>query len=97
MPLLSFFSRKRAAPTAPPSYKQNVSHFWEWYAQNAQRFYDTIEAKNSSELVQEVTDAVNRWLAGPGWVFAPAAGGKGHSFTLTAEGDPTATSLRTIG
>lgn len=69
-----------------PTLKQRVAEFWQWYAKNAERFYQTIENKRCSDLQPEVSEAVDRWLTGMAWVFGPGANNQGHSFTLSGEG-----------
>ena len=66
--------------------KERVAAFWSWYEANAQRFFDTIEAKRCADLEPEISEAVDRWLDGMAWVFGPGENKQGHSFTLSGEG-----------
>lgn len=66
--------------------KQRVTEFWKWFALNSQRFYATIEDKKCSELVDDVSAAIDRWLPDLAWVFGPGENKIGHSFTLSGEG-----------
>jgi hypothetical protein len=69
------------------TFKSRVEAFWEWFAANAARFYDTIEAGNCPELEPEVSAMLKKVLPGFAWVFGPGENDIGHSFTLSAEGD----------
>src|SRR5207244_511534 len=84
--MLSLF-RKKTATRAEMTFKRRVELFWEWYAQVAARFYETIEAGHCPSLAGEVSDKVDELLPGFAWVFGPGANGKGHSFTLSGEGN----------
>ena len=66
--------------------KQRVDGFWTWFAENAARFYETIEDKRCGDLTEEMSDAIDRWLTGMAWVFGPGPDRQGHSFTLSGEG-----------
>lgn len=66
--------------------KQRVDSFWVWFAENAVRFYETIEDKRCADLTEEMSDAIDRWLGGMAWVFGPGPDNQGHSFTLSGEG-----------
>lgn len=76
----------KKAANISPTLKQRVTEFWNWYAENAERFYKTIENAKCSDLEPEVSTAVDRWLPGMAWVFGPGANNQGHSFTLSGEG-----------
>jgi hypothetical protein len=68
------------------TFKQRVEAFWTWYAEVADRFYQTIDDNQSSSLTDEVCAKVDELLPGMAWVFGPGEDGKGHSFTLSGEG-----------
>jgi hypothetical protein len=83
--MLSLFKRKDGS--AALTFKTRVQRFWEWYAEVAPRFYQTVEAGDCSELVDEVSAKVDELLPGFAWVFGPGENGQGHSFTLSGEGN----------
>jgi hypothetical protein len=85
--MFSLFKRKAPVPTEL-TFKTRVQNFWDWYRQVAPRFYQTIEAGNCERLGDEVSARVHELLPGFAWVFGPGEGGKGHSFTLSGEGNP---------
>ncbi|MGH2551568.1 MAG: hypothetical protein ACRDHN_19455, partial [Thermomicrobiales bacterium] len=60
--------------------------FWAWFAEVADRFYETIEKKECSSLATETSAKVDELLPGFAWVFGPGPDKKGHSFTLSGEG-----------
>ena len=68
-----------------PTFKARVQTFWQWYAEAAARFYDTIEAGRCGDLTEEVVDFMAETLPGLSWVFGPGEG-QGHSFTVSGEG-----------
>ncbi len=68
------------------TFKARVAEFWKWYASRCQFFYDTIEAGNCSDLQEEVSEQLQRFIPGFAWVFGPGENG-GHSLTVSAEGD----------
>ena len=70
------------------SFKNRVERFWQWYTEVAPRFYDVIESKNCPSLAEEVSANVDKLIPGFAWVFGPGEDGHGHSFTLSAEGNP---------
>src|SRR6266498_1638891 len=78
--------KKWSPPSQEFTFKSRVEQFWDWYAQSAQRFYDTIESGNCPYLADEVSVKVDELLPGFAWVFGPGEGGRGHSFTLSGEG-----------
>lgn len=82
--MLSLF--KRRPKPASLTFKARVEAFWDWYAQVADRFYQTIEAKRCTDLTGEVSQKVDELLPGFAWVFGPGEN-DGHSFTLSGEGD----------
>ena len=81
---------KRNAPPVPTeaTFKTRVARFWEWYASVADRYYRAIEEKRISELTDNVIQHVDQVIEGFAWVFGPGAEGKGHSFTISGEGNP---------
>jgi hypothetical protein len=88
--LKNLFRRKMPAPPLPQpglTLKMRVRAFWEWYSAAAGRFYAEIENGRCAGLEAEVAAKVDELIPGLGWVFGPGEGGRGHSFTLTPEGD----------
>lgn len=77
---------KKTPGTPALTLKTRVSEFWDWYSENAEKFYSIVEAKKCGDLQDEVIAAVNRWLPGMAWVFGPGENNEGHSFTLSGEG-----------
>lgn len=73
---------------AASTLKERVAAFWSWYSGVAGGFYAAIEDRRCAELEAAVSSKVDELLPGFGWVFGPGADGKGHSFTLTPEGNP---------
>lgn len=69
------------------SYKTRVEGFWKWYEKRAEYFYKQLDEGNALKISDEVVANVEKYLPGMAWVFGPGAEDKGHSFTLTAEGD----------
>jgi hypothetical protein len=67
------------------TFKQRVEAFWEWFPTVADRFYETIESGQCSELADEVSEYMGETLPGLAWVFGPGEQG-GHSFTISGEG-----------
>ena len=84
--MFSLFKRNKTAATEP-TFKFRVERFWNWYAEVASRFYETIEAGKCSTLVPEIAKKVDALVPGLAWVFGPGENGNGHSLTLTGEGD----------
>lgn len=81
------FRRKTKTPFQL-AYNQRVAAFWNWYKEQAERFYTTIEAGKCAELAKEVSQNTNHFLPGFAWVFGPGPKGQGgHSFTLSPEGN----------
>ncbi|HWA28304.1 MAG TPA: hypothetical protein VG734_21830 [Lacunisphaera sp.] len=64
-----------------------MAAFWKWFQEVAPRFYATIEAGKCGTLTEETSSRVNELSDGLGWVYGPGAGGKGHSLTVTGEGN----------
>lgn len=90
MGIFSFFRKSATQPASrvTPTFKENVSAFWNWYQANAEVFYATIEDGRCADLADEVIPAVEKWMGGMAWVFGSGEGGNGHSFTISPEGDP---------
>ncbi len=84
--MLSIFRRKPAV-VIESTFKDRVWRFWQWYAEVAERFYQTIESGNCPSLAKEVSSKVDEHLPGFAWVFGPGLNKQGHSFTLTGEGN----------
>jgi hypothetical protein len=80
--------KTRHKSSESPTFKSRVESFWQWYAANAQRFYDTIEAKRCGDLTDEVSSKIDELLPDFAWNFGPTESGNGHAFTLTGEGNP---------
>jgi hypothetical protein len=53
----------------------------------ADRYYAACEGSQCPSLASEVSEKVDELIPGFAWVFGPGSGGKGHSFTLTGEGN----------
>jgi formyltetrahydrofolate hydrolase len=68
------------------SFKSRVNEFWDWYVGVADRFYATIEDNKCEDLVNEVSDFMEKTLPNLCWVFGPGEA-DGHSFTVTGEGE----------
>lgn len=83
--MFSLFKSK-ASKNADMTFKARVDSFWEWYAEVAPRFFQTIEAKQGASLAGEVSQKMDSLFPGMAWVFGPGEGGHGHSFTLSGEG-----------
>ena len=83
--MLSLFRRK--VPPTPPTFNEKVAAFWTWFQQVAPRFYATIEEGQCAALTDETSSKVDEFFQGFAWVYGPGVGGKGHSFTLTGEGN----------
>lgn len=84
--MLSLFRKKPRV--TDETFKTRVERFWDWFGQAAPRFYQIIDSGQCSSLAEEVSKKVAEMLPGFAWVFGPGEGGKGHSFTLSGEGDP---------
>jgi hypothetical protein len=72
---------------AEATFKTRVQEFWTWYAAVAARFYQTIEASECSTLANEVSAKVDEIMPGFAWVFGRGENARGHSFTLSGEGN----------
>ena len=90
--LKNLFRRKSFTPLPlpepAPTLKARVFEFWEWYRGVAKRFYSELENIRGAGLQPEVSAKIDELLPGLGWVFGSGEGCRGHSFTLTPEGDP---------
>ena len=84
--MFSFFKRN-SPKKGEDTFKSRVQSFWKWYAEVAPRFYETIETGKCQSLAPEVSNKVDELSPGFAWVFGPGANGKGHSFTLSGDGD----------
>jgi hypothetical protein len=82
--MLSFLRRKSRPEL---TFNSRVSAFWKWFEDVAPRFYSTIEAGKCSSLADETSAKVDELLPGLAWVYGPGADGKGHSLTLSGEGN----------
>lgn len=69
------------------TFNERALAFWKWYEDVAPRFFATIEAGKCPQLTDETSAKVDELLPGFAWVYGPGANGKGHSFTLSGEGD----------
>jgi hypothetical protein len=74
-------------PLPPPTLKERVHSFWEWYRGAAARFAAMLEGRQGAALQTEVAAKVDALLPGMAWAFGPGAESGGHSFTLTPEGN----------
>ena len=81
-----FGKDRRPRPSAKFNFKQRVEGFWRWYEEVADRFHQTIEDHRCTDLSDEVSEAVHRFLPGMAWVFGPGEKPGEHSFTLSGEG-----------
>jgi len=85
---MSLFSWLRSKVTpVTPTFNARVSGFWQWYIEVAPRFLTTIENGRCASLTGETSRKVDEFFPGMSWVFGRGAGGHGHSFTLTGEGN----------
>ena len=67
------------------TFKERVELFWQWYADVAPRFFETIESGECDSLVDEVSQFMGENMPGLAWVFGPGEK-DGHSFTVSGEG-----------
>lgn len=85
---MSLFSWFRSKPAPPPlTFNERARAFWTWYAEVAPRFFATIEDGKCGTLTDETSRKVDEFFPSMAWVFGPGAGGRGHSLTLTGEGN----------
>ncbi len=84
--MLSLFKRL-AGKEDELTFKKRVKNFWKWYASVADRYYAACETKGAPFPASEVSTKVDELIPGFAWVFGPGTEGKGHSFTLSGEGD----------
>jgi hypothetical protein len=78
--------QRNPLPAGELSFAKRVELFWAWYSEVAQRFYRAIEQERAHDLTAELSGRVDQ-LGGFAWVFGPGAEGRGHSLTLSGEGD----------
>lgn len=83
--MLSLLKRKTIEG---PTFKARVERFWSWYTEAAPRIYQAIEADRCQMLAKEISAKVKEVAPRFAWVFGPGANGRGHSFTLSGEGNP---------
>lgn len=81
----SFFGRRDQ--TSPRTYNESVAAFWKWFEDVAPRFYATIEAGKCASLGKETSTKIDELFSGFAWVYGSGANGKGHSLTLSGEGN----------
>lgn len=81
------FLKRKSTFEEPFTLKKRVQLFWDWYAEVAARYLKAIDAGRCSTLTMEMSSKVDELLPGFAWVFGPGENG-GHSFTLSAEGNP---------
>jgi hypothetical protein len=77
-----FFSRK----ISPPTFKEKVESFWQWFptvAPDYARSFQNKQSPNADEIHEKVSDL----CPGLAWVFGPGRAAGEHSFTITAEGN----------
>ena len=77
----------RQDQTSSRTYNERVAAFWKWFQVVASRFYATIEAGKCDSLDDETSAKTDELLPDFAWVYGPGADGRGHSFTLTGEGN----------
>lgn len=70
----------------PLTLKQRVTGFWNWFAENADRFTAIIDAKRCGDLQPKTSAAVDKWLGNMAWTYGPGPNKVGHSLTLSGEG-----------
>ncbi len=73
--------------TGEETFKSRVQEFWRWFAEAAPRYSQTIAAGACATLTTEISAKVNAIADGLAWEFGPGAGGRGHSLTLSGEGN----------
>lgn len=69
------------------TFKTRVENFWDWYRDNADRYYEAFSEGTGPDLIEEISRGVTKWLPGFAFVFGPGKNGAGHSFTLSGEGN----------
>lgn len=70
---------------APPTFKDRVTAFWEWYPTVADQLFVMIEENRSEGIAPLVAPFMEETMPGLAWVFGPGENG-GHSFTVSGEG-----------
>ncbi|MBC8291328.1 MAG: hypothetical protein H8E37_13585 [Planctomycetes bacterium] len=81
---MALWKKKKQKP-----YRERVAEFWDWFPTVAAEFATQLENDQSDRVVPEVQKRMNSLMPGLSWVFGPGPGGvgeKGHSFTVTGEG-----------
>jgi len=87
--MFSLFKRKAPETPREQTFKTRVADFWKWYAGASDRIYRAVDGREMPpELISEVSARVGEMQAGFAWVFGPGADGKGHSLTISGEGNP---------
>lgn len=73
-------------PQETLTFKTRVTLFWQWFAEAADGFQQSIEAGDGPDLEPIVSAAIHKWLPGFAYVFGPRDQG-GHTFTLSPSGN----------
>lgn len=84
------FSLFRRSPVTPPpsdTCNDRIRRFWAWFQEVGPSYYATIEEGKCGSLTEPTSKKVDEMFTGFAWVYGPGNGGKGHSFTLSGEGD----------
>jgi hypothetical protein len=84
--MLSLFKRHLDPKTL--TFKQRADAFWAWFATEAPRFAEEIDARRGAALHPVVSAKVEEFFPGFAWSFGPGEGEATHSFTLSGEGNP---------
>ena len=78
-----------SAANSTMTFKTKVQQFWQWYETIAGRLYESFETGGFMELHQEFSGKLSELMPDFAWVFGPGpADAGGHSFTLSAGGEP---------
>jgi hypothetical protein len=83
-----FLGRKKNAPPEGETLKQRTDRFWNWFSEHAETFYQAIEDQNFDNYSQSFITKIDEIFPGIAWVFGPGPDVKGHSLTVSPEGDP---------
>jgi hypothetical protein len=67
------------------NFKDRVTRFWEWFAEVADRYHQTIDEGDCEQLTGEISEFMQQVMPRLSWAFGPGSG-EGHSFTLSGEG-----------
>ena len=67
------------------TFKTRVHNFWQWFAANQERIYETIDTGNAPSLAEEISEVVGRMIPGLAWCFGPGEN-DGHAMTFSGEG-----------